>query len=122
MMTTAAGVHAARMMGIVPLEPKAKIISVQKCSKNPVTTPDTMSMPIFPRRGERRENTAAINTVPASKNGAESKLFQYNLCFNAENPASSSVLIKLGKCQNDMVSGEAKLSWICSMVSVVGRL
>lgn len=76
MLATSAGVHAASITGIVPAAPKAKMMSVKKCIKNPVTTPDTINIPIRPRRGERSEKTAAIKTVPIIKNGFASKVCQ----------------------------------------------
>ena len=68
------------------------------------------------------ENVAASRTMAQSSRGVASVACQCRRCLRPENPAVSRSLMKPGRDQNDMVSGEAKLSWICAKVSDVRNL
>ena len=74
-----------------------------------------------PRRVRRRLKVAATSTIAESRSGTARIECQWMRWRNAENPASSIVLMKSGRAQNDIVSGEAKLSWMRCTVSSVGR-
>ena len=65
---------------------------------------------------------AAMNTIAANSAGMTSNESKYRTYRTAENPALRAVSMKLGRSQNEMVEGEAKLSWICEGVSVVAKL
>src|SRR5262245_65184601 len=80
-----------------------------------------MSCGTPPSREKRNEKLAAMKTIAEKRRGNANSEYQYSRCLSAEKPAPSALAMKRGSSQNEIVSGEAKLSWICDGVSSVGK-
>ena len=77
---------------------------------------------LLPRRPVLSEKVAAIKTIAHKSSGEAKSECQCNRCFTAEKPVFSSKSINSGRSQNDIVAGEAKLSWILFGVNWVGSI
>src|SRR5215472_2628881 len=118
---TPVGVQAARVTGTLSESPSANMTSDRKYKRKPLTTPPMIIKVAPPRRCMRKLKVAATKTIAHNKNGRASNTLNCRRWRCAENPDCSSKLMKPGRSQNDIVSGDAKLSSILRGVRVVAR-
>ena len=93
-----------------------------KYRKKPKNRLARIQVRLLLRRPVLKEKVAAIRTIAHNRSGEAKSECQCNRCFTAEKPVFSSKLINSGRSQNDIVAGDAKLSWILFGVNWVGSI